>query len=54
MPDPTNITAPKDTQEPVQVCDKCRGRFVLDHFNHGIYGQDSVCKRCLVVMGYRL
>lgn len=54
MPDPTNITAPKDTTEPTQICNKCRGRFTLDHFLHGILGQGAVCKRCLSAMGYRI
>lgn len=52
MPDPTHLYAPKDTTEPTQVCEKCRCKYVLSHFNHGVQGQECVCRRCLKVMGY--
>ena len=52
MPDPTHTYAPKDCVEPTKVCEKCRQKFTLVHFAHGIEGQDSVCRRCLKAMGY--
>ncbi len=54
MPDPIHLYAPKDTTEPTQVCEKCRSKYVLSHFNHGVEGQESVCRRCLQVMGYEV
>lgn len=54
MPDPTHLYAPKDTTEPTQVCEKCRSKYVLSHFNHGIEGQECVCRRCLRAMGYEV
>ncbi len=52
MPDPTHLYAPKDTTEPTQVCEKCRSKYTLSHFNHGVEGQGCVCRRCLQVLGY--
>jgi uncharacterized paraquat-inducible protein A len=52
MPDPTHLYAPKDTTEATQVCEKCRCKYTLQHFSHGIEGQEAVCRRCLRVMGY--
>ena len=54
MPDPTHLYAPKDATEATQVCEKCRWPYTLDHFNHGIEGQEKVCRRCLRVLGYRV
>jgi hypothetical protein len=54
MPDPTHLYAPKGTTEPTQVCEKCRSVYTLDQFNHGIEGQEAVCRRCLRVMGYQV
>jgi hypothetical protein len=52
MPDPTHLYAPKDCAEPTQVCEKCRQKYVKAHFQHGIEGQECVCRRCLQVLGY--
>ncbi len=54
MPDPTHLYAPKTATEPTQICEKCRNPYTLDHFQHGIEGQDCVCRRCLQVMGYQV
>ncbi len=54
MPDPTHLYAPKDTIEPTQVCEKCRSKYTMDHFNHGIEEQASICRRCLQIMGYKV
>ena len=53
MPDPTHLYAPKDCKEETRPCEKCRSVYTLEHFSHGIEGQDCVCRRCLQVMGYR-
>jgi hypothetical protein len=39
---------------PKRTCEKCRNQYTLEHFNHGVEGQECVCRRCLAVMGYRL
>ncbi len=54
MPDPTHLYAPKDCAEETKVCEKCRSAYTLDHFAHGVPGQDCVCRRCLRVMGYKV
>ena len=54
MPDPTHLYAPKTTTDPTQVCEKCRCMYTLDHFQHGVEGQECVCRRCLQVMGYKV
>ena len=54
MPDPTHLYAPKDCADPTQVCEKCRCVYTLEHFQHGVEGQDCVCRRCLQVMGYKV
>ncbi len=54
MPDPTHLYAPKTSTEPTQVCEKCRCPYTLDHFQHGVEGQECVCRRCLQVMGYKV
>ncbi len=53
MPDPTHLYAPKTCTDPTQVCEKCRSNYTLDHFQHGVAGQECVCRRCLEVMGYK-
>jgi len=47
-------TAPtaENAQVAKQVCEKCRNEFALEHFDHGVQGQECVCRRCLIVMGY--
>jgi len=53
MPDP--IPAQLDAPSvPLLLCEKCRHTFPEDQFTTEIDGLESVCKRCLVVMGYRL
>lgn len=37
-----------------QVCEKCRNEYALEHFDHGVQGQECVCRRCLAVMGYKV
>ena len=54
MPDPTHLYAPKDTQLPTRVCEKCRGKYLLDQYNHGIEHLEAVCRRCVRVMGYKV
>jgi hypothetical protein len=54
MPDPTHLYAPKTSTEPTQICEKCRNPYTLDHFQHGVEGQECVCRRCLQVMGYKV
>jgi hypothetical protein len=54
MPDPTHLFAPKTCTDPTQICEKCRSPYTLDHFQHGIEGQECVCRRCLQVMGYKV
>ena len=39
---------------PKKLCEKCRSLIPEDQFNHGVAGQECVCRRCLVVMGYRV
>ena len=53
MPDPTHLYAPKTCTDPTQVCEKCRSLYTLEHFQHGVEGQECVCRRCLEVMGYK-
>ena len=53
MPDPTHLYAPKTCTDPTQICEKCRCAYTLDHFQHGVEGQECVCRRCLQVMGYK-
>jgi len=36
------------------VCEKCRGEYAPEAFQHGVAGQECVCRRCLIVMGYRV
>lgn len=53
MPESTPIAA--GTPEVAkQVCEKCRNEYTLDHFKHGVQGQECVCRRCLDVMGYKV
>ncbi len=40
--------------EPKQICEKCRNEYTLEAFQHGITDQACVCKRCLIVMGYKV
>ena len=54
MPDPTHLYAPKTCTDPTQICEKCRCPYTLDHFQHGVEGQECVCRRCLQVMGYKV
>jgi hypothetical protein len=55
MAEATPASAPLEQQEiPKRTCEKCRGQYPLDHFAHGVEGQECVCKRCLAVMGYRV
>lgn len=54
MPDPTHLYAPKTSTEPTQICEKCRCPYILEHFQHGVEGQECVCRRCLQVMGYKV
>jgi hypothetical protein len=54
MPDPTHLYAPKDCAEETRTCEKCRCAYTLPNFAHGIPGQESVCRRCLQVMGYKV
>jgi hypothetical protein len=54
MPDPTHLYAPKTCTEPTQVCEKCRSPYTLDAFQHGVEGQECVCRRCLQVLGYEV
>ena len=54
MPDPTHLYAPKTSTEPTQICEKCRSPYTLEHFQHGVEGQECVCRRCLQVMGYKV
>jgi hypothetical protein len=50
---PANVPAePADV--PKKLCEKCRIQYPLDHFDHGVAGQECVCRRCLAVMGYRV
>lgn len=44
----------KAPEAPKQTCEKCRQDYTADHFAHGIQAQACVCRRCLVVMGYRI
>ncbi len=47
--------APIEKQEaPKRICEKCRNSYTLDAFEHGVAGQDCVCRRCLKVMGYKV
>lgn len=54
MPDPTHLYAPKTCTDPTQICEKCRCAYTLEHFQHGVEGQECVCRRCLQVMGYQV
>ncbi len=48
-------SAPNQAPEvPKKLCEKCRSLFPEDQFNHGVAGQGCVCRRCLVVMGYKV
>ncbi|MDR3671455.1 MAG: hypothetical protein P4L36_11450 [Holophaga sp.] len=47
-------TANAPQEAPKQVCEKCRNSYTLDHFQHGVAGQECVCRRCLAVMGYKV
>ena len=47
-------SAPEKQETPKQVCEKCRNPLPLDQFQHGVEGQECVCRRCLAVMGYRV
>ena len=54
MAEVTPASAANEKQDiPKRVCEKCRNSFPLDHFNHGVEGQECVCRRCLKVMGYQ-
>lgn len=44
----------ENAQVAKQVCEKCRNEYALDHFDHGVQGQECVCRRCLAVMGYKV
>ena len=46
--------AAEKQEEPKQVCEKCRILYPLDQFAHGVEGQGCVCRRCLIVMGYKV
>jgi len=48
------LPSAESASEPKRVCEKCRNEYTLDHFQHGVEGQDCVCRRCLSVMGYRI
>lgn len=50
----TAPTVAASAQVAKQVCEKCRNEYTLDHFDHGVLGQECVCRRCLAVMGYRV
>ena len=55
MAEVTPASTPVEKQEvPKQVCEKCRNSLPLDHFAHGVEVQECVCRRCLIVMGYRV
>ncbi|GLH72029.1 hypothetical protein GETHLI_05310 [Geothrix limicola] len=54
MADPTHLYAPKTCTDPTQICEKCRSPYTLEHFQHGVEGQECVCRRCLQVMGYKV
>lgn len=46
--------AAEKVEVPKQVCQKCRNAFPVENFNHGVEGQECVCRRCLAVMGYKV
>lgn len=55
MAEAVPATPAADKQEvPKQVCQKCRNEYPLEAFNHAVEGQESVCRRCLAVMGYKV
>lgn len=55
MAEVTPATAPVEKAEvPKKLCEKCRNQFPVDQFEHGVAGQECVCRRCLAVMGYRV
>ena len=50
----TTPTAAPSAAEPKQICEKCRNEYALGAFQHGVADQSCVCKRCLIVMGYKV
>ena len=55
MADATPASTPAQAPEaPRRLCEKCRNLFPEDHFQHGVAGQECVCRRCLAVMGYKV
>jgi len=55
MAEATPASAPTESRpEPKQVCEKCRILYPLAQFEHGVGGQECVCRRCLAVMGYQV
>ena len=47
--------APIEKQEaPKRICEKCRSSYPPEAFEHGVAGQECVCRRCLKVMGYKV
>jgi hypothetical protein len=47
-------TPAEKAEGPKKLCEKCRNQFPEDQFDHGVAGQECVCRRCLAVMGYRV
>jgi hypothetical protein len=55
MPEATPASTPPGTSEiPKKLCEKCRILYSQDQFDHGVAGQECICRRCLAVMGYRV
>jgi hypothetical protein len=50
---PANASS-EQPEAPKRVCEKCRGEYAPEAFQHGVAGQECVCRRCLIVMGYRV
>lgn len=49
-----NETLAANAALPVRICEKCRRTLPSADFQHGVGGQETVCHRCLVVMGYQV